>query len=42
MHDGQAGAGGGVTDYRFELSGTFNKCLQRQIDEGLWTKTREG
>ena len=35
MHGGQVGAEGGVLDYRFKVSGAFNKCLERQVDEGV-------
>ena len=24
-----------MKDYRFEVTGVFNKCLDRQVDEGL-------
>ena len=28
------GGPGGLLDYKFNVSGTFQKCLQRQVDEG--------
>ena len=31
----------GMLDYRFRVSGTFKRCLQRQIDEGLQMKIKE-
>ena len=32
---GVVGEGRGMEDYRFRVTGTFRKCLDRQIDEGL-------
>ena len=31
----------GILDYRFKVSGTFNRCLQRQLDEGMRMNTNE-
>ena len=41
MHGGQIGAEGGVLDYRFKMSGTFSKCLERQVDEGVRIRLNE-
>ena len=41
-HEGQVGDKEGVLDYKFHLSNTFKRCLQRQVDEGLRIKMREG
>ena len=34
-HGGQVGDGGGIDDYKFKVSGAFQKCLNIQVDEGL-------
>ena len=34
-HGGVLGLEGGKNDYKFEVTGVFRKCLDRQIDEGL-------
>ena len=34
-HDGDLGEDGGMRDYKFEVTGVFKKCLDRQVDEGL-------
>ena len=34
-HGGQLGHDGGIADFKFKVSGSFKKCLDRQIDEGL-------
>ena len=41
VHGGQIGEQGGVSDYKFHVSSTFRRCLQRQIDEGLMMKMKE-
>ena len=34
-HGGQLGHDGGIADFKFKVSGSFKKCMDRQIDEGL-------
>ena len=41
VHGGVVGAQGGVLDYKFTVAGTFRRCLQRQVDEGLRMTKRE-
>ena len=41
VHGGQMGDQEGILDYRFKVSGTFNKCLQRQLDEGMRMRVQE-
>ena len=35
MHAGQIEDQGGMLDYTFQVSGSFQRCLQCQIDEGM-------
>ena len=41
VHGGLMGGQGGLLDYKFNVSGTFRKCLQRQVDEGLRMRIAE-
>ena len=41
-HGGQVGDMQGMLDFSFKVSNTFQRCIQRQVDEGLRMKTREG
>ena len=41
VHGGQVGAEGGVLDFRFKVTGAFNKCLERQVDEGVCMRLHE-
>ena len=34
-HNGVMGTDSGMTDYKFEVTGSFSKCLQRQVDEDV-------
>ena len=34
-HGGVVGEEGGMGDYIFKVSGVFQKCMDRQVDEGL-------
>ena len=35
VHEGMVGAEGGIHDYTIEVTGTFTKCLPRQVDEDV-------
>ena len=35
VHGGVVGAEGGDSDYKVEVTGSFTKCLQRQVDEDI-------
>ena len=35
VHAGDVGAEGGDSEYKVEVTGTFTKCLQRQVDEDI-------
>ena len=35
VHEGVVGAEGGIRDYKIEVTGTFTKCLPRQVDEDI-------
>ena len=35
VHEGVVGAEGGIHDYKIEVTGTFTKCLPRQVDEDV-------
>ena len=41
-HGGQVGDREGIFDFGFKVSKTFQRCLQRQVDEGLRMKMMEG
>ena len=41
VHGGQLGDQQGLVDYKFKVAKVFQKCLQRQIDEGLRIKRSE-
>ena len=41
FHGGVVGVEDGDYDYKVELTGTFSKCLQRQVDEDIRMKQYE-
>ena len=41
VHSGQVGVEGGALDYKFRVSGVFQKCLERQVDEGIRIRLNE-
>ena len=41
VHGGQLGEQDGLMDYMFKVTGTFQRCLQHQADEGLQIKLLE-
>ena len=41
VHGGQVGPDNGLADYHFQVTNKFQKCLERQVDEGYRIKKSE-